>query len=205
MLEIVVAYYENSDYKNPISLFPDANIIIYDKSNENNCDLSGEHVTIKKSENIGREGETYLRHIIECYYTLHEYTLFIQDDTNNHIINELDFHRITNDAIDNKIPFHHYASSWKAGWAAYQRTINNGSYQLETFPHENSIRDTCKRFNIILPNVYTTETCSFLLLHSDRIRQRPIEFYRQLKDWLLEDERHGYVLEHIWCLIFAPI
>jgi len=159
MLEIVVAYYENSDYKNPIRLFPDANIIIYDKSNENNCDLSGELVTIKKSENIGREGETYLRHIIKCYYTLHEYTLFIQDDTNNHIIDELEFHRITNEVIHNKIPFHHYASSWKTGWAAYQRTIYNGSYQLETFQHENRIRDTSKKLNIKLTKDYTTENC----------------------------------------------
>ena len=35
--------------------------------------------------NVGRESESYLRHIIDAYEMLPEYVLFIQDDTHVHV------------------------------------------------------------------------------------------------------------------------
>ena len=202
MLEIVVSYYNNSYYKNTIKLFPEAQVVVYDKSMLEPCDLSGERITVHHVENIGREGETYLRHIIDNYNNLNEYTMFIQDDTNNHIPDPSVFCKITHDAIDNKKLFHHYTTTWKVGWGIYNRTICNGHCTLETFPYPMAIQDICQKFGIVLPYEYTTETCAFLLVHKDKIRQRPKEFYIKIKEWLLEDDSHGYVLEHIWCLIF---
>jgi len=206
MLEIVVAYYNNPYYKHTLDLFPGAHVVIYDKSESvvpKACDLSGENITVKRVDNIGREGETYLRHIIENYDRFKEYTMLIQDDTDNHIPDPSVFCKITEDVINDKKLFHHYATSWKAGWATYSRTICNGYCELETFPYPTVIHDVCRKFDINLPYQYTTETCSFLLLHRDKVRLRPREFYIQLKNWLLEDEKHGYVLEHMWYLIFS--
>jgi hypothetical protein len=211
MLEIVVAYYNNSYYKNTIELFPDAQVVVYDKSEQHNCDLAGERlssddfskiITVHRVENIGREGETYLRHIIENYNNLNEYTMFIQDDTDNHIPDPSFFCKITRDAINDNKLFHHYATSWKVGWGTYSRTICNGHCTLETFPYPMVIQDVCQKFGIFSPYEYTTETCAFLLVHKDKIRQRPKEFYIKIKEWLLEADSHGYVLEHLWHLIF---
>ena len=96
MLEIVVSHYNNIHFEKLLTFFnDDTKIIIYDKSNS----YENTGLEIKKIKNEGREGETYLRHIIENYDNLSEYTLFIQDDTNNHIIsNNLDIFGLDNPA-----------------------------------------------------------------------------------------------------------
>jgi len=45
----------------------------------------------------------------------------------------------------------------------------------------------------------------FFIVHKDVIRKRDKEFYISLREWLLEDIGNGFVLEHIWALIFNNI
>ena len=47
-----------------------------------------------------------------------------------------------------------------------------------------------------------TPTCAFFILHKSTIYKHSKEFYINLRKWLLEDEENGYILEHIWKLIF---
>ena len=60
------------------------NFIVYNKSG-NELKHNKENLIQKYLPNVGHESDTYLNHIIDNYDNLSEYTIFIQDDTNNHI------------------------------------------------------------------------------------------------------------------------
>ena len=154
-------------------------------------------------ENRGREGETYLSHIIDRYDSLAEYTIFIQDDFDNHIPRNDHFVYNTNIMIQHNQAFYAYPCSWKKGMNPFIRTIENGIIDLETFPSPDAILQTALRFQIALPIIYQTDVCAFFIVSRDRIRARPVTFYRELREWLLSDEANGFVLEHIWQLIFT--
>ena len=62
------------------------NFIIYNKSESLLRNLPLNRVEIK-CENIGREGYTYINHIINNYYNLNDVNVFIQDDFHNHLFN----------------------------------------------------------------------------------------------------------------------
>lgn len=203
---IVVSYYNNKNFLELLNLFENKilfkyNAIVYNKS--------GNEITFKNDlvqkylDNIGREGETYLNHIINNYDNLTEYTIFIQDDTNNHIPDYNKFINFCNDIIINKEPFALYPSSWRIGSGAHTRTINNGILNLHTFPSNDSIKICCEKHNINLPRQYTTETCAFFICHKNSILKHGKKFYIELREWLLSNNNNGFVLEHIWKLIFT--
>ena len=154
-------------------------------------------------ENRGREGETYLSHIIDRYDSLAEYTIFIQDDFDNHVPRYDYFIYNTNQMIQCKQAFYAYQCSWKKGGNPLLRTIENGITDLGTFPSPDAILQTTMKFQIPLPILYQTDICAFFIVSRDRIRAKPITFYRELREWLLADEANGFVLEHMWKLIFT--
>ena len=203
---IVVAYYNNQNYINLLQIFDNLLIkykaIIYNKSNNEIKNLN-DNCLIQNLDNIGREGETYLNHIINNYDNLSEYTLFIQDDTNNHINDYNKFINFCNEAINNAIPFKLYPASWRENDGIILRTINDGIFDLCTFSSQDAIKKSCKDNNIFLPNQYTTETCAFFICHKNIILKHEKDFYIKLRNWLLLNESNGFVLEHIWKLIFS--
>lgn len=202
MLNIVVAYYNNTHFENSLAYFGDeVKVTVYDKSNSTYTS-SRENTTIKTIENVGREGETYLRHIIENYEMLDDYILFIQDDTDNHIISFQDFYDTTMSNISSNTMFYQYDVQWRPGYGSVKRTIENGYCQLWTFSSPYAIKDVCERFCIRLPNTYIAKTCAFFMAHKSIILARPKSFYIQLKEWLFEHEGNGFALEHMWSLVF---
>ena len=113
------------------------------------------------------------------------------------------FINFCNDIIINKEPFALYPSSWRIGSGAHTRTINNGILNLHTFPSNDSIKICCEKHNINLPRQYTTETCAFFICHKNSILKHGKKFYIELREWLLSNNNNGFVLEHIWKLIFT--
>lgn len=198
-MEIVIAHYNNFEFEDFIKLFPNAHKILYDKSNNYNKCI--DNLTIKKMINVGREGETYLSHIIENYYHLSEYTLFIQDDTEQHIKDYNQFKIDTDNIINKNSKFYLYSVRWRKGYSPSIRTIVRGQNNLPALKN-NVIKIACLKNNIHLPYIYNTPTCAFFICHKDIILKRPIEFYINLRNWLLENDENGYVLEHIWKIIF---
>lgn len=206
-LEIVIAYYNNNFFLELLDFFNDkCKISIYNKSNNNilkTCELRNlKKYNITNLENIGREGDTYLNHIIMNYENLNEYTLFIQDDTNNHILDNHKFFEKTNIILKSNIPFYQYDTTWNNGGRIIKRHIRDGRYHLSTFSNDYAIRDACKVLNIRLPKIYVTPTCAFFIIHKSIILKYSKTFYINLKNWLLQKEENGYILEHIWKLIF---
>ena len=208
-LQIVVAYYNQLDFFTTIKNINYNKCIIYNKS-ESNISLHDmiSHMPCSKInmieylENKGREGETYLHHIIQNYDNLSEYTLFIQDDTDNHIPNNKDFINLTERIIKERKPVHQYNTTWNRNEKITNRIIRGGRCHLSTFSHDYAIRDACKELHVELPSIYTTPTCAFFILHKDTIRQHEKDFYIRIRAWLLEKEENGYILEHMWKLIF---
>lgn len=203
--DIIVSYYNNKNFLELLHLFENNflykhKVVVYNKS--------GNEITLKNNsiqkhlDNIGREGETYLNHIINNYNNLSEYTIFIQDDTNIHIRDYNKFISFCNNFINNKEQFALYPADW-GGIGVVRRTIINGFYDLHTFPSKNSIKICCEKHNIHLPKEYTTETCAFFICHKKSILNHEKEFYIKLREWLLSENRNGFVLEHIWKLIFT--
>jgi len=199
MIEIIVAHYNDLHFEETLTHFVDHKITIYDKSNKYG---SNTYKDVRPLENIGREGETYIRHIIENYDSLSNYTVFIQDDTGNHIIDNKAFYNKTLGIVDSGTPFHIYEVSWRPGGRPHRRMIRDGHSNLITFANPYSIRDACQRLGITLPEKYIVQTCAFLIVHRERIRSRPKEFYVKLREWLLEHPGNGYALEHMWAIIF---
>ena len=199
MAEIIVVYYSNNHFEELTEFFSEDQFKIYDKSN---IYKNAQFKNILSIENEGREGATYLKYIIDQYDNLSNYTIFIQDDIDNHIPSNTKFYDITTKVINNNIQFYQYESCWKKNSKIIKRIIRNGQCSLHTFPSKNSIKEACIRLNIFLPEQYLTETCAFFIVNKDVIRKRNKEFYISLREWLLEDIRNEFVLEHMWFLIF---
>lgn len=204
MLEIVVSYYNSLHFEKILDIYmyllPDSKITIYDKSHTYE---NSKWTNIVKLKNVGRETDTYLSHIILNYDNLSEYTLFIQDDTNNHIPSILEFYEITNKVINSKQQFHLFKSTWREGGEVKIRTIIDGYYDIHSLLSPDSIKKACERFNINLPKSYTTETCAFFIVHKDIILKRSKEFYSNLRSWCVEHEQNPPVFEYLWKIIFV--
>jgi hypothetical protein len=206
-LTIIIAHYNAFEYNDFIQLVENnlklnLSCIVYNKSPKL-IECNPLNAKVISLPNVGREGETYLNHIICNYENLNQYTLFIQDDTNEHIINNEQFIKEIDYVIENNIQFKLMGTSWRKGMEVCIRQIVNGMNDLWTFPSVDCIQKTCKRLDISLPNVYYTETCAFFICNKDIILARPKEFYIKLREWLLEDERNGFALEHMWKIIFV--
>jgi hypothetical protein len=205
MMDVVLAYYNNTEFEEFLKTYSeniqsDYSIYLYDKSNEYRKQMTKGNVI--PCLNVGREGETYLNHIITHYDKLNEYTLFIQDDTEQHIMNYVHFVQQCNDVVANHLKFKLFATSWRKGGRPHIREIIDGHYTLHTLTSPDCIKQACILNNIYLPHRYITETCAFFVCHRDRIRERPKDFYIRLRSWLLEKDTNGFILEHIWKLIF---
>tara|TARA_B100001109_G_scaffold237621_1_gene218836 strand:- start:367 stop:1002 length:636 start_codon:yes stop_codon:yes gene_type:complete len=204
--DIVVSYYNNNNFLKLLDLFENGFLykyqaVVYNKSG---CEITLKNNSKQKYlTNIGREGETYLNHIINNYNNLSEYTIFIQDDTNNHIPNYNKFINFCSNIINNKQQFALYPASWKEGNGVIRRTIINGIHNLHTLSSKDAIKICCEKHNIILPEEYTTETCAFFICHKNSILNHEKDFYIKLREWLLSNNKNGFVLEHIWKLIFT--
>ena len=166
--DIIVSYYNNDNFLKLLDKFEkrifytNIKVIVYNKSG---FDITLKNNSIQKHlNNVGREGETYLNHIINNYDNLSEYTIFIQDDTNNHIGDYNKFINFCNNIINKKQLFALYPASWRKGGRIYRRKITNGQCRLPTLPSKDSIKICCQKNGIHLPKQYTTENMCFLYL-----------------------------------------
>ena len=204
MMDIIVSHYNNFEFE-PFLEFLTANVgvdtrvIVYDKSGK--YTKRSPEYTVVPLENVGREGETYLNHIISNYDSLNEYTLFIQDDTEQHIPNYVAFVDDCKKSMEG-ITFKIFPCSWRKGGSPHSREIIDGMCGLHTFSSKDAIKRACELHGIQLPQRYVTPVSAFFICRRDTIRARPIEFYTKLREWLLQSEKNGFVLEHLWKIIF---
>ena len=92
MIYLIIAHYNNNiNWIKKINQFTFLKIIIYDKSENSNKlkeynNNKYKNIKIIQRLNAGREGETYINHIILNYneFNKNDYTIFCQDDPFEH-------------------------------------------------------------------------------------------------------------------------
>jgi len=191
-LEVVVSHYDSLDFELLPPLLPEARFTVYDKSGK----YEGECVRL---ENVGREGDSYLTHIIGNYDSLAGRTVFIQDDVLSHRPDVLPF---VAEVISERSPFRQFPCTWGGGRSIRRRVVRDGICDLHTLGRPDMIRIACEELCIDLPSEYSTETCAFFSATDEAIRTRGREFYEKVRNWLLRSKHHGYALEHMWKLVF---
>ena len=211
ILNVIISYYKNKSWEkfvNDMNSFKyKYHVYLYNKSRASVSSTS-DLISILPLKNIGRESETYLSYIIDNYDNLTEYSLFIQDDINNHIVNNKLFIEKCEKIMEEKEMFFLFPVTWRPGVGPLIRRIRNGRTKLPAgvgvnAPPTDAIFKFCEHNNVNLPKEYKTETCAFFICHKDMIRSRSRDFYIKVRDWLLTDNRNGYVLEHCWKLVFV--
>lgn len=215
--QIVVSRYDES-----IEWVP-RNAILYNK---------GESITNSRVEKIielkndGREGETYLHHIIENYDNLCEYTIFTQADpfVHNPVFVQ-DVSRCNNEAfrsfgkwwqkefppdrivkggirpnihIGNRDFVCIHPEFWEDdGWVRIVRRIKMRNHIEYILPW------VCKRIGLDEPKTgVPISMCGMFGVHRTRIQWYPKTFYKKMKTFLLEHPDHGYVIERFWAILF---
>ena len=187
---IVVSYHSSLEFR-----CLSGDLWVYNKSGK---PISGfKNIKIK---NEGREGSVYLRHIIENYDQLAPTTVFVQDDFLQHQPSVEGFY----EQIQNNSGLHQFPCTWRTDDpnGISKREVVNGSVDCSTITNPNAIAEFCQRFDIRLPERYTTETCSFFLASDKMLRSVPKEKYEAIYQWLKEDINNEFVFEHCYKLIF---
>lgn len=196
-LEIVVARYnEDLNWLNEFSPI----CSIYNKGCD---DINVYPFEFLKLDNIGREGDTYLRHIIKKYPNFPEYTLFTQGNINDHVKSPLAFGQNIRDIMRG-------AKTDMEGYIGLSDvSVNNGWGEIVEFvctAHADlPIRQWWDMFFDELPknNRFTCNFSGIFIVSKERILYHSKEFYEELNKYLLETEPiGGYVLERLWTTIF---
>ena len=178
-INIIVSYYnENLDWiiNNNLQDY----CIIYNKSDHY-------YTNSIKLNNVGREGHTYLYHIINNYNNLNDINIFTQGNPFDHcndFINKVHNINIGYNTLSNNI-------------------LNIKNYKCDN--HENiPIKEICDNLKLNTNGYFDFGTGAIFSVDKDTILKHPLEFYKQCIQYLENDINpiQGYVFERIWKLIF---
>lgn len=205
---VVAKYKEDIDWLIHMDL---NNVIVYDKSGD---PIPG---AIPR-KNVGREAETYFHYILENYYNLPEYVIFLQGDPFPHIENENICAENLQENLTyllNTYPPREKAIPFFTKWLYYPKVPLHTSWPAFHFPKYYNLL-----FNKEPPEVrFFSAGCQYIVPRSTII-SRPITFYMKLYDMILNntindfyhahnveepfnpDAIHGWVLERLMGYIF---
>jgi len=192
--EIVVSRYnEDISWLNKIS--KDIDIIIYNKGN-NDININGSNIKVINIPNIGREGQTFLNHIIENYNRLYYNTIFLQGNPSEHCKSFLEI--VNNKKTDSIL----YISDWIPKVLAYsdQFMISRMEYILKEME---------------LPDFNTESTFSAgaqYIINRNIIKRKDINWWIKLYNIYISDIddeinykkscSNPWVFERIWPIIY---
>ena len=185
MLTIVVARYNESiEWTNDI-INNNTKCIIYNKGpklNDNKC-------PVIYLPNVGREGHTYLYHIINNYNNLPEYTMFLQGQPFDHT-----------PYLESILA----SDEWKKPFHVMSSNILNLTINQEQNPYT-----MLELYNSIFNRKNNEFSLWFgagaqLCVSRATIRTRPKEFYEQIYNILAYDINpiEGHAIERFWPMIF---
>lgn len=181
---VIARYQENIDWANGIN-----HAIIYNKGPESPTSIH----PIVSLPNVGREGHTYLYHIIENYDQLDEHTCFLQG-----------------------FPFDH-SPDLEARLNAFQPTpfyilsnhvyASNLCYDPTDFSLHPVLIDTYRRiFGVDKSNhEFVFGAGAQFIVSRDAIRSRPKSFYENILHIMEHSVNppEGFALERFWTMIFT--
>lgn len=213
---MVVARYDEN-----VSWVPDGSLI-YNKGEPDVLDKP-----FKQLLNVGREGETYIQHIVRNYENLDEYTVFTQGDPFAHNPNFADdatsihatmfkplsswwSESVPPADVRDKCPDPHIHIGNHDFVCVYPvRWVDEGFVGiLKRIKMRNNVKTTllewvCDRLGLRLPaHGIPVTLCGMFGVHRSRVLWYPKSFYVRLRLFLLEHPDHGYVVERLWASLF---
>lgn len=145
----------------------------------------GEYISneYKQIPNIGREGETYLRYIIEFYNDLPDYTAFLQGD-----------------------PFYHCPDLiYKIKHAPLDNQIVNLTNQVATDnPDSELMSHNVKSLNLdYTEHLFTFPAGAQFIIPKTYIINKSLKWWKQCYDLYVSDHNNPWAFERLWPLIFT--
>lgn len=186
IIDLVIARYkEDIAWTNNLPNF--LNIIVYDKFISN---------AANSLPNLGREGHTYLHHIINNYNSLSEINIFCQGNPLDH--NSTFIQTISN--VNNIIKI-----TEQSGFYPLGPIVSEGPYANIDIRHKSGlpmfyILDLFFDYKMSIGDKYNTSYGGQFLVRKENIISRPIELYLFLYKILSYDKDpiEGYILERLW-------
>lgn len=181
MLELVVAHYKE-DLTWLSAINSNIKITVYEKFFDNSDNV--------KLPNVGREGQTYLNHIVNNYDNLSEFTCFLQGDPLIHDPNILSkINSFINS--DNPVFFGTLAHE-----SVYSTQAPQHIYGLPMYYFFDLLFGT--KHNA--PHPVICHYGAQFIVSKETIRNRPLSFYKFLLAFLSYDidPIEGYIIERLW-------
>jgi len=197
----IVSHYNNFQFLDLMDkLKNEFNFFIYNKSNELLKNVSINRIEIK-CDNVGREGYTYINHIINNYDNLNDINVFVQDDVYNHLFNIEYF--IENFEKNKDKEFYQFPCTVRSADSSfiYKRTVVNGVVNFG-FGDSDGIFQLSKYLSIPLPESYETDVCENFFVSRDRLHRYSKEKYIEILNWVEKDPVNEWLLEHSWKMLF---
>lgn len=221
--ELVISAYDK-DYSWIERLDQSVKVTVYRKGSNPKILENEVYIPINK----GRCVHTFFNHIYEKYEDLSDYTFFAQDYPFDHfenivyVINEdepMIYEFNSQLKIGGYYGFHYNTikvPSEKGGimWNLYpSKHHSDGGRVLvcnsNGFPQDSNPRiDVNKYWNLFFecdhPEQYEFMPGGHFAITKEHARLRPLEFYKKVVDFLLEDEVAPWIVERLECYIFNP-
>jgi hypothetical protein len=148
----------------------------------------------------GFEACMYLAFIIDNYHQLPEYTIFTHGHQSSwhspdlvELINRLDVTRFQ--YVNFNVNYFCTVSESTKVKAHHRRSLEDFNREVMSF------------LTPTPPTEYSTYCCAQFLVHRDRIRSRPLEFYLHADQWLQQTNYSspvsGRLFEYVWGFIFT--
>jgi len=184
-VEYVVAHYqENLDWLVPYS----ANLRIYHKGNLDQSPIPAAGWV--KLSNVGREGHTYLFHIINNYQNLADITFFLQGKIEDHALGK---------SVEDLLP-----KVMAHGVAFFGRRFPARHF---CYDYPRFLRFWREIFGTQAPNQIAFYAGACFGVRRELILRHPIDFYEKILRVLAKsrDPDEGYYVERMWCFMFDPV
>ncbi|KAI0439657.1 hypothetical protein F4803DRAFT_27469 [Xylaria telfairii] len=173
--------------------------IVYNKGTLNETELqvnfpiqSG--LVIRRLENVGREGETYLSHILDSEQDWASHTLFIQAEPHEpgYLQARLEDYLVENTGFLSLSYVRNFCPSCDtcndhSGWSVDSTVLR------EVFERANPYK-TCQDISLNYRGQF--------VISSRRMKEANEELLRDLRSRLINDEEFGYALERMWGTVF---
>lgn len=186
MKTVVARFNEDIDWTNGLS-----NCVIYNKGPYAPSTLH----PVVQLPNVGREGHTYLYHILQHYDALDDYTCFLQGHPFDHTPDLGNRLRLFQ---DNPVPFYMLSRNIHSVNLCYDYT--DSSLQDRPITMYEAIFGQSKK-----NHHYQFGAGAQFIVSRDLIRSRPKSFYEKIMTMMDHSVNppEGYVLERFWPMIFT--
>ncbi|KAI3335530.1 hypothetical protein F4824DRAFT_463784 [Ustulina deusta] len=173
--------------------------IVYDKGTLNTTELEIEFpiqsgLVIRHLENVGREGDTYLSHVLESKQDWASHTLFIQAEPHEprYLQARLEDYFFEDTGFLSLSHVRNFCASCDtcndhSGWT------EDGTVLRDIFERSNSHK-TCQDISLTYRGQF--------VVSSRRMKQANQELLRDLRSRVIDDEHFGFTLERSWGTLF---